>query len=51
MNGQEYQISLRLPQDLKEQLEQRATHIWRSLTGEILVMLEDYQEILKQKNL
>ncbi|RKW10400.1 MAG: Arc family DNA-binding protein [Cardiobacterium sp.] len=51
VNGQEYQISLRLPRDLKEQLEQRATHNWRSLNGEILVMLEDYQKILEQKNL
>ena len=41
----------RLPRDLKEQLEQRATHNWRSLNGEILVMLEDYQKILEQKNL
>ncbi|MFC2751985.1 MAG: Arc family DNA-binding protein [Cardiobacterium sp.] len=51
MNGQEYQISLRLPRDLKEQLERRAAHNWRSLNGEILAMLEDYQKILEQKNL
>lgn len=51
MNGQEYQISVRLPRDLKEQLEQRATHNWRSLNGEILAMLEDCQKILEQKNL
>ena len=51
MNGQEYQISLRLPRHLKEQLEQRAARNWRSLNGEILVMLEDCQKILEQKNL
>ena len=51
MNGQEYQLSLRLPRNLKEQLELRATHNWLSLNGEILAMLEDCQKILEQKNL
>ena len=51
MNNQECQISLRLPRNLKEQLELRATHNWRSLNGEILAMLEDCQKILEQKNL
>jgi len=51
MNNQECQISLRLPRNLKEQLELRAEHNWRSLNGEILAMLEDCQKILEQKNL
>jgi hypothetical protein len=44
MNNQECQISLRLPRNLKEQLELRAEHNWRSLNGEILAMLEDCQK-------